>query len=121
MRYPTRQDRDHLADLVCSIRPEWQRWLVLSILQAHAHNIDLVDMTIAAVRTAADKTIDTPKAIGWRSRHWRDLDTAPAQVTKHRQRCSVCGKTEEACWTQRPGPDDHAFDPVDRDSPALAR
>lgn len=112
MTYPTHEDRVHLAELVVAVRPKWERWLVLSILQSHSHNVTLVDMTIAAMRIANDPTIDTPKAIGWKNKHYRDLDTAPAIVTKHRERCDVCGKPEERCLTERPGPDDHDYTPT---------
>lgn len=111
MTYADHQACQTLADLVIKLRPKWDRWILLSVLQSHAHNVTLEDLTVASVRVASDPTIDTPKAIGWKSRHYRDLDTAPVMVHKQRERCDVCGKTEERCITERPGPDDHAYTP----------
>lgn len=111
MTHADHHARVALAEIIIKIRPAWPHWLICSVLQAHAHNVTLEDLTIAAVRVAMDKTIDTPKAIGWKSRHYRDLDTAPMIVSKQRERCDICGKTEERCVTDRPGPDDHVYTP----------
>jgi hypothetical protein len=122
MQRPTRADLVNITDLVRSLRPEWERFIIEAVLQSHAHHVDLADLVQAAVRTASDQTIKTPKAIGWASRHWRDLDTQPIEVADKGQRCFTCGKPERKCLTERPGPDDHPFEPVRReDLPPVRR
>lgn len=109
MQTPTRADLVNITDLLRSLRPDWERFLIEAVLQSHAHHVDLADLVQASVRTAKDPTMMSPKAIGWATRHWRDLDTQPVQVANDRVRCDVCGKPERKCLTERPGPDDHPF------------
>lgn len=110
MQTPTRADLVNITDLVRSLRPDWPRHIIEAVLQSHYHHVDLADLTQAAVRCAADPTLNTPKAIGWAGRHWRDLETQPAPVAHDNRRCDVCQKPEHRCLTERPGPDDHAFE-----------
>lgn len=103
---------DHLAALVHQARPDWDEPLVRLILQGHAHQVDGNDLAIAALRAAANPALPKPASIGWRGPHWRDLDTVPPEAALPK-RCSVCGKTEPRCYTERPGiDDDHAFEAV---------
>ena len=108
----TDEDLEALATLVYSLRPrmDWERWLIRQVLATHRHTIDLADLAEAAVRCARDSQLSTPKAIIFRGKHWRDLDTAPPHVTGG-PRCTTCGKVEARCLTERPGPDDHPFEP----------
>ncbi len=113
MRTATDEDIENLSALVYSIRPamDWERWLIRQVLAAHRSTIDLADLAEAAVRCARDSQISTPKAIIFRGRHWRDLATAPAAITGG-PRCTTCGKIEGRCLTERPGPDNHEFEPI---------
>lgn len=101
-----------IAQLVSSIRPEWPAAVVVSVLQAHAHQATCEDLTVAAVRAAARKSYRTPKTIGWRGPHWEGCKTGPTQLqTAHR--CRTCGKPQDLCETQRVGlDDDHEFEPA---------
>lgn len=109
MQRPQREDREALAGLLHSLRSDWDRWLILSVLQSHP-DVDLSDLIVASVRCAQDPQAPA-KAIGWRTRYWSGLDTAPVVVADGRRRCSVCGKPERRCLTERPGPDDHPWSP----------
>lgn len=111
MQIATPEDVDHLSALVSSIRPDWQAWLVRQVLAAHRDRVDLADLSEAAVRCARDSQLSTPKAITFRGAHWRGLDTAPPEITGG-PRCDTCGKREPQCLTERPGPDDHPFEPT---------
>lgn len=99
---------DHIAALVQQQRPEWEPSLVKIILRSHADLVDGTDLAIAALRAANNLDLPTPKAIGWRGKHWDDLATQPIEV-KSPERCDTCGKPEPRCWSERPGPDDHRF------------
>lgn len=108
------QELDAIAFLVSQARPEWQAGLVLSVLTAHRSQVDAADLAVAALRAARNPDYRTPKTIGWRGEHWRGLTTVIPDM-KPRERCGVCGKTEDRCETQRVGlDDDHAFEPVQR-------
>lgn len=99
-----------LTDLLLSLRPDWERWLVRSVLTAHPH-LDPADLTIAAVRWSRDMS-HTPKGIAWSGAHWSGLGSAPDPASRDRgPRCDVCDKPEGRCITERPGPDDHPFTP----------
>ena len=107
----TRADRVALTDLLRSIRPDWDRWLIESVLQSHERSYDIADLAVAAIRWAHDPRATTPKGIVWPGRHWRDLDDQPdSSRINDGPRCSVCGKPEARCITERPGPDDHEFE-----------
>lgn len=107
---------DHLAYLVHAERPDWDEWVIRSILQSHALQVNGTDLSIAALRCARNPDMPGPKAIGWRGPHWRDLATVPPKMLDP-ERCDVCGKPEPDCWSQRPGRgDDHVFSPVPRPS-----
>lgn len=111
MQLATPTDQDNLVDLVHSLRPDWDKWMVRSVIQSHAHAHALADLVVAATRYAADPTNRDPRGIGWRGKHWRDLDTEPTRNgVNQRVRCYTCGKTEDRCLTERPGPDDHEFE-----------
>jgi hypothetical protein len=100
-----------LTDLLLQLRPDWERWLVRSVLTSHP-DLDPGDLTIAAVRWAKDMS-HTPKGIGWSGAHWHGLGSSPDPHARDRgPRCSACGKPEGRCLTERPGPDDHEFEPV---------
>lgn len=101
---------EHVTALVCQERPEWDPALVRLVLHAHTALVDGTDLAVAALRCAADRYYLTPKAIGWRGRHWDGLDSKPLEA-RTGPRCSVCGKPEPRCYGERPGPDDHAFEP----------
>lgn len=101
----------HIAALVCEARPQWDPGLVQVVLLSHVGQVDGSDLAVAAIRAACNPDLPTPKAIGWRGPHWDGLATTPPHVTTG-PRCSVCGKVEPRCYGERPGPDDHAFDPV---------
>lgn len=112
MGYTARHDEiTAIADLVHAARPEWEPSLVRIVLSAHAGQVDGTDLAIAALRCAQNLDYPTPKAIGWRGPHWRDLNTMPASATP-RTRCRICQRTEPECYAVRPGPDDHPFTPA---------
>lgn len=111
LRIATPEDIERTAALVHAIRPEWEEWLVRQVLSAHRQRVDLPDLIEAAVRCARDSQLSTPKAITFRGKHWRDLATAPDEVTGG-PRCTTCQKIEARCLTERPGPDDHPFEPI---------
>lgn len=108
----SRADQVALTDIIRSIRPDWDRWLIESILQSHAHRFAMGDLARAAINWAMDPTSTTPKGIVWAGSHWRGLDTQPDHVNVDLgPRCSTCDKPEGRCLTERPGPDDHPFEP----------
>lgn len=117
----TPSDLISLAELVRSLRPDWPRHLVDSILTSHAHHVDLADLVVASVRCAKDPSIRDPYLIGHAARHWHDLDTKPQATVDTSAICGVCYKTRAKCL-DRPGafdPDDpradpHPFTPIDR-------
>jgi hypothetical protein len=111
MQTATPADLDHLTALVYSIRTDWEQWLIRSVLAAHCDRVALADLAEAAVRCARDSQLHTPKAITFRGKHWQGLETAPPEITGG-PRCTTCGKIEARCLTERPGPDDHEFEPV---------
>lgn len=104
---------DHITALVCQVRPDWPAWQVKSVLQSHAGQVHLADLAVAALRAAQSPTLQTPRAIGWRGPHWDGATTLPPAIAP-RARCGVCGKTEDRCAIDRPGPDDHTFEPAAR-------
>lgn len=58
-----------LADLVCLVRPEWDRPGVIAALRDNWTRGSLPELALAAVRAAADQGSRTPKAIG-HTQHW---------------------------------------------------
>lgn len=106
----SKADRVALTDLIRSMRPDWERWLIEAVLQSHPGAV-LPDAAVAALRWAADPAHSTPKGIFWSGRHWQGLDSAPDRIDTG-PRCTVCGKPEGRCLTERPGPDDHEFEPT---------
>lgn len=100
-----------LVDLVYDARPEWDRGLIRLVIAAHVDQCHFSDLAIAALRAARRPEVRTPKAIGWRGPHWDGLTTKPRAV-EHKERCFTCGKTEPRCMFDRPGPDDHVFEPI---------
>lgn len=107
---PGPEQLEHITALVVEVRPEWDAGLVRAILHAHAAHVSTADLAVAAIRYATIPDAPGPKGIGWRGPHWRDLATAPPAVAP-RARCGVCGRPEDRCWGERPGPDDHQFEP----------
>lgn len=103
-----------ITTLVLGTRPSWDEWQVRAVLSAHRGQVDAPDLAVAAVRCANDPNQISPKCIGWRGPHWRGLGTMPAQHRERLERCHECGKPEDRCLTERPGPDDHDFVPVPR-------
>lgn len=122
MRYQATTDTiDHIAALVFQVRPGWDPSLVRVVLHSHTAHVDGNDLAIAALRAAHDPNLPTPKAIGWRGPHWRDLDTKPPEVTDSVW-CGICRKPEHRCVTERVGvDDDHAFEPTARPAPRRRR
>lgn len=102
---------NHVAYLVHQKRPSWDVLTVRVVLHSHAHEVDGNDLAIAALRAAADDRLPTPKAIGWRGPHWRDLKTCPPEA-KRQPVCGVCRKVESKCYDRKGLDDDHAFEPV---------
>lgn len=101
----------HLVALACQERPDWDPGLTRVVLLDLAKRVSGNDLAIATLRVAADPTLP-PKAIGWRGKHWRDLDTCPPELERP-ARCGVCGKPEPRCLVERIGiDDDHAFEPT---------
>lgn len=112
MGYTARPETlDHLVALIHEQRPNWDQGLTRLILLDLARRVDGTDLAIAALRAACAENLPSPKAIGWRGPHWDGL-TPPPEI-RHRARCNICGKTEPRCWGERPGPDDHTFEPVE--------
>lgn len=102
---------DLVARLVEQERPDWDPVLVKLVLHSHTSLVDGSDLAIAALRAAQNRDLPTPKAIGWRGPHWRDLATQPIEV-RAAERCTTCGKPEPRCVMERPGrDDDHRFEP----------
>lgn len=103
---------NHLVALIEQVRPDWDPSLVRVILLNHRTSVDAADLAIAAIRAARNVDIPTPKSIGWRGPHWDGAVTLPPAIAP-REKCSVCGLTEERCYSIRPGrDDDHAFTPA---------
>lgn len=114
MRYTAGPDTlDHIVQLVWQVRPGWDPDLVRLVLEHHVTHVDGNDLAIAALRCASDENMLTPKTIGWRGPHWRDLDTRPHEVKDPRW-CAVCMKPEPRCETERWADDDHTFEPMAR-------
>lgn len=107
-----RESTEKLADLLTELRPDWERWLVASVLSSHP-SIPLADFTLAAVRWAIADRRNTPKGIKWSGPHWSGCSTGPDPAARDRgPRCTVCGKPEGRCLVERPGPDEHEFEPT---------
>lgn len=108
----THATRDHcqaIASLAHAARPDWPEPAILSVLQSHAAQVHLADLTVAAMRAAQRPEFRTPRAIGWRGPHWDGAKTLPVEVAA-KDRCDTCGKVESRCLTERPGlDDDHVF------------
>lgn len=104
---------DHIVGLIQQERPQWDASLVRVVLHSHASQVDGTDLAIAALRCAKDEKMPSPKAIGWRGPHWRDLATKPAEV-KEQQWCGICTKPESRCRTERLADDDHEFEATGR-------
>lgn len=105
---------EHIVLLVEHARPEWEPALVRIILNNLASQVDGSALAVAAIRAANDPDMPSPKAIGWRGKHWEGLWSAPPEV-QGGPRCDVCEKTEARCYGERPGPDDHVFTPRPRE------
>lgn len=102
-------DLQAIARLAHSTRPDWPEAAILTVLQSHAAQVHLADLTVAAMRAAQRPEFRTPRAIGWRGPHWDGAKTMPLEVAA-KDRCDTCGKTEPRCLTERPGQDDdHVF------------
>lgn len=108
----------HLVSLVCSIRPEWPAFYLQGVLDGHRDQLGATDLAVATLRAAANPDLRTPKAIMWRGRHWDHATTTPAEITAG-PRCDVCGKREDRCYLERPGPDEHPFTPPTLDRPGV--
>lgn len=104
---------EHLTQLVWAERPEWDATVLRIVLTdlSMQGRVNGNDLAIAALRAASNRDLPSPKAIGWRGPHWRDLDTVPPSMTAP-VRCDVCGRPEPDCYGVRPGPDDHQFVPA---------
>lgn len=114
MTTATASDIEAIVQLVWSVRPDWPGGIVRMVLEAHRSQVDVADLAVAAVRCASNPNMPTPKYIGWRGPHWDGTVTQPEHVAP-RARCVVCGKTEDRCYSERPGiDDDHAFEAVSR-------
>lgn len=98
-----------IALLVCDERPEWDPQLVRIVLMDLATRVDGCDLARAALAAAATETVPSPKAIGWRGPHWRDLASCPPELERPRI-CQVCGRAEPECVSVRVGGDDHEFE-----------
>lgn len=101
-----------IAELVSLFRPDWPAHIVRSVLESHPH-AEALPVAIAALRAAANPDLPHPRSIMWKGKHWQGIEgTLPAAV-RPLERCEVCGKTEELCYTA-PGraQDDHPFTPV---------
>lgn len=115
MEEPQVDAADQLADLVVNVRPGWDRWVVASIARDLARRLPLGDLAVAYLRAANNPDLPHAKSVLWKGNHWDHVKPAdrPTEVVPLK-RCGVCGKREDACRTQRPGPDEHTFEPVDR-------
>lgn len=101
-----------IADLVYTERPDWDPGLLFVILKDLAPYVDGSDLAVAALRAAQNRDYDTPRSIKWPRAHWRDLVSKPPEA-RELDRCSVCGKVESRCLSERPGlDDDHRFSPT---------
>lgn len=102
-----------IAELVELFRPDWPAHVTRSILESHPH-AQALPVAVAALRAAGNPELPHPRAIMWRGKHWAGLE-ADVPAGRPLERCEVCGKTEELCYTA-PGrsSDDHPFTPVRR-------
>lgn len=100
-----------IAYLVHQANPAWDEGVTRVVLAAHAQQVNMLDLAIAALRAAATDGLPGPRAIGWRGPWWSyaPRDRLPLQLAAP-QICRVCGKPEPRCYAERPGPDDHAFE-----------
>lgn len=77
----TRTQAEQLAPLVAAARPHGARqWDLPGIVAAigHVQHLNLADVAAACFRAAADRTLQTPAAIGdTRSSAWRERLTEP--------------------------------------------
>lgn len=110
---------DHIVQLVEQVRPQWDPALVRIVLLSHTSHVHGNDLAIAALRCASDENMPSPKAIGWRGPHWRDLGSKPPEV-KDQQWCGICTKPESRCRSERLADDDHDFEPT-RTAPRTRR
>lgn len=108
---------DHAVALVFNARPQWDPSLVRVIFLSHPE-VDVTDLTIAALRLARDPNAYHPKGIAWRGAHWEGLDTRPTDQRTWTW-CGVCGRPEPECLSVRFGGDDHEHEPTAR--PVKAR
>ena len=104
------RELDLVAELVTTIRPDWDLTLVTVVLRAHRDQCDASDLAIAAIRAARSPDVQTPRWIWQRGPWWDQSITCPPYLAA-RAKCRICGKIETECYLQRPGPDDHLFEP----------
>lgn len=105
---------NHLVALLQQVRPQWDVGLVRIVLLNLAPQVELADLIVAATRCAVVSDYPTPKAIGWRGKHWDGLGSVPGPAAPS-ERCDVCSKPEPRCYGERVGiDDDHTFAPRSR-------
>lgn len=100
----------------------WDEAGIIAAL-AKVAQLDLADVTMAAMRAAADRTLETPGAIGnpsspcWRERVQAETG-APRRDFDRGTHCGTCSEPEDRCrarWA-----DDHEFEPIGRALAAAA-
>ena len=85
----THDQAQQLASLACAIRPYGaRRWDAPGVMAAlgHVKELDLAEVAMVVIAGAADRTLDTPAAIGntksplWLGR-WRNADKVEVRPT----------------------------------------
>lgn len=100
-----------IGQLVEQIRPDWDPYVVRAIATDLAQRVALADLVCVCVRAASNPDLHNPRSILWRGPHWHGVKDPPPEVAP-KERCRTCGKIEPRCVMDRPGPDDHPFDPM---------
>lgn len=98
-----------LANLINKLRPDWGVSGVAKALYDARDQGDAFNLSVAAIRAAADPANRTPGVIGLNGAHWQGLMHLTPKV-EAAALCGVCSRPQELCERVRFADDDHAFE-----------
>lgn len=79
----TRDETTWLYGIIKTIRPRWNAQGIWSQLAAHAHEYELTQLALPAIRAAHDPTIETPAGIFFTDRaHWDNPQIGQARIMR---------------------------------------
>lgn len=122
----SREQAQSLTRLLHLLRPAWSEAGIYAALTKVTH-LDAFEVTLAAIRAAADPKAQTPGIIPTKGSHWNEPEPKPTtqpRLTREERRartCAECGRLDGCA------PPTHPFVPLDHatrgrsDHAALAR